>query len=111
MGDPRKGHRRRMAIAKLRDTEPWVCWLCGLPIPRDVDPQTHPLRWTCDEVVPVSLGGSALDPANLRPAMAICNSARGNRPVTPQVRARCRQLASRHLGIEHEAAGAPSRNW
>lgn len=44
-----------------------TCWLCGLP---GAD--------TVDHVHPVALGGTN-DPANLRPAHAPCNRAKGAR--------------------------------
>ncbi|MGW0633441.1 HNH endonuclease [Streptomyces sp. NPDC002758] len=40
-----------------------------------------------DHEVPLSKGGSLLDPANARAAHRRCNSARGNRLTTPQARA------------------------
>jgi 5-methylcytosine-specific restriction endonuclease McrA len=72
----RKGRPRRRARAKVL-ADSTICWLCG-----------HDGATTVDEVVPLSYGGSALDPDNLRPAHGVqgcptcgrkCNQARGNR--------------------------------
>ncbi|MBQ9005344.1 MAG: HNH endonuclease [Atopobiaceae bacterium] len=67
------------------------CHICGRPIdlslPRSyVDPadgRRKPAPWSLevDEIVPVSLGGSPTDPANVAPAHRICNQRRGNRPL------------------------------
>ena len=54
-----------------------ACTLCGQPIDHDAPARS---RWSAsvDHVVPRSLGGSLLDPANLRPVHYGCNSRRGN---------------------------------
>ncbi|MFB7711599.1 HNH endonuclease [Streptomyces sp. NPDC056105] len=57
------------------------CWLCGHEIPTGVDGRRHPLAFTLDHLVPLSLGGNLLDPTNARSAHRRCNSARGNRPA------------------------------
>jgi 5-methylcytosine-specific restriction endonuclease McrA len=81
---------RTRACAEVRRTHPWICTVCHLPIPRDVDHQTSRLAHTVDEIIPRSLGGSATDPANLGPAHRLCNSMRGNGPITPDLTHRCR---------------------
>jgi 5-methylcytosine-specific restriction endonuclease McrA len=74
--------RRVQAQLKREGTN--VCWLCGQPIDLRL-PYLHPLAWTLDHVIPLSLGGHPLDMYNLREAHRRCNSSRGNRPpVTPQ---------------------------
>lgn len=60
---------RRIRAEVLAESD--ICALCGLPGANSVD---------C--VQPVSLGGSWLDKANLRPAHGRCNSRRGNRVNT-----------------------------
>lgn len=60
------------------------CWICGHNIPANVDGRTHPLAFTLDHLVPLSRGGSLLDPANARSAHRRCNSARGNRTAPPR---------------------------
>lgn len=76
-GNPRNGrpYRRLVAAQKALGLP---CWLCGYDIPADLDPR-HPLSFTLDHLVPLSKGGSLLDPANARSAHRRCNSARGNR--------------------------------
>jgi 5-methylcytosine-specific restriction endonuclease McrA len=54
------------------------CARCGHAINPHLDPR-HPLSFTLDHIVPLSLGGSLLDPANARSMHRRCNSARGNR--------------------------------
>ncbi|WP_406398793.1 HNH endonuclease [Streptomyces uncialis] len=69
------------------------CWWCGAAIDYTLtgrDGQRHPWAFTLDHLIPLSRGGSLLDPANARSAHRRCNSARGNR-VSP----RPRQRASR----------------
>ena len=37
------------------------------------------MSYELDEIIPVSLGGSELDPENVQPAHRICNERKGNR--------------------------------
>lgn len=39
------------------------------------------MSFECDELVPVSRGGSPYDPANVDAAHRICNEKRGNKPL------------------------------
>ncbi|NUS74980.1 MAG: HNH endonuclease [Streptomyces sp.] len=75
--NPRNGrpYRRLVAWQKALGLP---CWLCGHDIPAGLDAR-HPLSFTLDHLVPLSRGGSLLDPANARSAHRRCNSARGNR--------------------------------
>ncbi|MCX5201058.1 HNH endonuclease [Streptomyces sp. NBC_00237] len=84
-GNPRTGRPYRRLVAVQRALG-YPCWLCG----HDIDPTlppTHRDSFTLDHLVPLSRGGSLLDPANARSAHRRCNSARGNRLVTAQARA------------------------
>ena len=54
-----------------RDGQLPACALCGELIPFHA--------FTADHIVPVALGGAAMDPGNLQPAHRGCNSARGAR--------------------------------
>lgn len=58
MGNPRKanGARRRHVVRWLR-SQGRPCWICGLPIDYGVPPG-NPGAFECDELVPVSRGGS-----------------------------------------------------
>jgi hypothetical protein len=106
--NPRSGRPRQAAVDAFRSTCAALlapCWLCNNPIDYQLERHRHPLRFTVDEAHPLSLGGSALDPSGYRPAHACCNSCRGNRPVTEDVRTAC---AARY---HHHAGRALSRRW
>ena len=80
--NPRRanGHRRDALRARvLGRGEP--CWICGLPI----DPSEHnlsPVQGVVDELVPVSKGGSPLDPGNCAPTHRCCNAWRSAKSVS-----------------------------
>lgn len=76
-GNPRNGRSYRRLCAWLSDQR-LPCWLCGHNIGYDLDAR-HPMSFTLDHLVPLSRGGSLLDPANARSAHRRCNSSRGNR--------------------------------
>lgn len=105
----RKGRPRRRLLAQVRAVGA-PCWFCGQPIDLSVDPQRHPLRFTLHEIIPVSRGGSAVDPTNVVPAHLTCNASAGNRPVTNKVRARCLELYRRHAA-QPTLSGRGSRSW
>lgn len=79
MGNPRRsnGTRRTALLRRLR-AEARPCWICGMPIDYSL-PAGDPLAFECDEVVPVSRGGSPTDAANVAPAHRCCNNWRSNR--------------------------------
>lgn len=52
--------------------------MCGQPIDYSL-PALDPWSYELDEIVPVSLGGSELDPDNVQPAHRICNQRKGNK--------------------------------
>lgn len=72
------GHLRRTLIARLKATGNNVCWICGKPINMDLK-YPDPMSWSCDEYIPVSLGGSGMEFSNLREAHLVCNERRGNK--------------------------------
>ena len=71
------GNARRKVRAWLK-AQGRPCALCGRPIDYGL-PAGHPLSFEVDEIVPVSRGGSPIDPANVQPAHRICNQRKGNR--------------------------------
>lgn len=76
-GNPRNGRPYRRLCAMVRALgQP--CWRCGHDIDLTLDPRDA-WSFTLDHVLPLSRGGSLLDPANARSAHRRCNSARGNR--------------------------------
>lgn len=86
--NPRRanGSRRRKTLAWLRALG-GPCWVCGLPIDQGLPPG-DPGAMECDEIVPVSRGGSPYDRDNVAPAHRCCNNWRRNRPVAFVERAR-----------------------
>ncbi|NUP37019.1 MAG: HNH endonuclease [Streptomyces sp.] len=84
-GNPRNGRPyRRLCAAVKAQGQP--CWICG----HDIDPALdarNAWSFTLDHAVPLSRGGSLLDPANARSAHRRCNSSRGNRLTVRQPRA------------------------
>ncbi|TPF87436.1 hypothetical protein BW13_00870 [Bifidobacterium sp. UTCIF-37] len=61
------------------------CWLCGMPIDYNVDPNTTDDSFNLDHYYPVSKRPDLQeDPAGFRPSHAQCNNLRGNKdPNTP----------------------------
>ncbi|MEV6477631.1 HNH endonuclease [Streptomyces sp. NPDC051657] len=83
-GNPRNGRPYRRLTAQQRRLG-LPCWLCGHNIRYDItgpEAGKHPEGFTLDHLVPLSLGGALLDPANARSAHRRCNSSRGNRSTT-----------------------------
>lgn len=102
------GRPRARAKAHIKATRPPICAMCGYPIHMDADPQRHPLACAVDEWFPRHLGGSAIDPTNLRLLHRHCNGSKGARwPVTDEMRERCR------THIEHilNATQPRLRSW
>ena len=54
------------------------CAICGKPIDYTL-PARHPMSYELDEIIPVSRGGSPIDPDNVRATHRICNEKRGNK--------------------------------
>lgn len=73
------GARRRALVARVRAIG-GPCHICGLPIPPDA-PAGTPLAFELDELVPVSKGGSPIDPANVAPSHRCCNAWRGSKSI------------------------------
>ena len=86
--NPRNGRPYRRLVAEQK-AKGLPCARCGGYINPKLDPRS-PWSFTLDHIVPLSRGGSLLDPANARSAHRRCNSAKGNRTD-----ARAPQRASR----------------
>lgn len=70
------GHRRRKVRAQVLAEEDH-CHLCDQLVDKTL-PAGHPMAAECDELVPVSKGGSPFDRSNIRLAHRIHNQQRGN---------------------------------
>lgn len=80
------GNARRKVRAWLKD-QGGPCHICGGAIDYSL-PAGHPMSFEVDEIVPVSRGGSPIDPANVAPAHRICNERRGNKPLPARAKAK-----------------------
>lgn len=88
-------HKARQAVlryVRMRVEEGEPCAICGKPIDLEL-PQwivkngkkSHaPWALECDEIIPVSMGGSPIDRANVQPAHKACNQRKGGRKNTHQ---------------------------
>lgn len=86
MGNPRRSNgARRSALLKWLRAQGRPCWVCGLPIDYGLPPGL-PGSFECDEIVPVSRGGSPYDRGNVDAAHRICNGWRSAR-MPPEVEA------------------------
>lgn len=82
-GDPALKTRERAAlrqavgrtVAMGRGCELPNCKYPGIPI--DLLATTGPFRYVLDEIIPRDLGGSPIDPNNVRPGHHSCNAAAG----------------------------------
>lgn len=80
-GNPRRANgTRRTATLRWLRAQGRPCWICQGPIDYGLPPG-DPLAFECDELVPVSRGGSPLDRGNVEAAHRCCNQWRGNKPV------------------------------
>ncbi|MFG2747213.1 HNH endonuclease signature motif containing protein [Streptomyces chartreusis] len=82
--NPRNGRPYRDLCARQRALG-LPCWVCGQDINyalKGLEAQRSRWAFTLDHLIPLSRGGSLLDPANARSAHRRCNSARGNRAGT-----------------------------
>lgn len=77
--DPRKQHPalRRSVRQKVLATETH-CALCSLEVDKTL-PQYDPMAPEVDEIVPVALGGSPYDRANLQLTHRVCNQKKGKK--------------------------------
>ena len=83
-----KARERVIKIARDRAASGEPCGICGQPIdmslpqwfidPKDGKRKRAPWSCECDEIVPVSLGGSPIDEDNIQPVHRACNARKGN---------------------------------
>lgn len=91
------------------------CWICrAFGRSGDIDyslPAGHPFAFEVDELVPVSLGGSPIDRANVDATHRCCNQWRGNKTVQQvfEIAAGEGGCASPTLSVPVE--GTTSRQW
>jgi 5-methylcytosine-specific restriction endonuclease McrA len=78
---PRRDCTNKRFRERLLEREGWSprCWICGLPIPMDAEPDSHE-AFSVDHVKPRSEGGARLGFDNLRPAHRFCNVIRSTNP-------------------------------
>ena len=77
-------YKRDKIRARLR-AEGRPCWICeAFGRPAEIDyslPHLHPGAFECDELIPVSRGGSPTEYSNLAATHRACNQWRSNRSV------------------------------
>lgn len=73
----RNGTERRKLTRRLRALGN-PCGICSHPIDYTL-PQLDPYAFECDEIVPVSAGGSELEWDNLQASHRVCNRLKGGR--------------------------------
>ena len=79
MSNPRRANgTRRTALLRRMRAEGAPCWICRMPIDYGIA-HGDPLAFECDELKPVSRGGSPFDLENTAPAHACCNNWRGDK--------------------------------
>ena len=86
-----KARERMLRLCRERAAAGEPCGICGQPIDltrpqwiTDADGKKKRAPWSCecDEIIPVSRGGSPTDPGNVQPAHRICNQRKGaGKPV------------------------------
>lgn len=100
----------KLVRERARAGEP--CGICGRPI--DLSLPQYELRngrrirtpWSleCDEIVPISRGGSPTNPNNLQPTHRVCNQRKGNKTME--------ELEAASSPKEHQSAvGAAAGRW
>lgn len=83
-----KARARVVQLVRERAANGELCGICGQPIdmtlpqwyvdPKDGKRKRAPWSCECDEIIPVSLGGSPIDENNTQPVHRACNSRKGN---------------------------------
>lgn len=109
----RNGNARRKVVRWL-SRQGRSCHICGLPIDYAIADPHDPRHFECDEQLPVSLGGSPYDRANVAAAHRFCNEWRGNRMGWSPAAARSAFLAASSAFLARSSPPRPtphSRDW
>lgn len=79
--NPRRSNSaRRNKVVKWLRSQARPCWICRLPIDYSL-PAKDPCSFECDELIPVSKGGSPFDRDNVGAAHRCCNNWRNNKSI------------------------------
>lgn len=79
-GDPalKTVERKRLRLAVAKGHPPCMAPVCYLPgVPIDYEAKRGPASYVLGEIVPRVLGGSPVDPVNVRPEHHRCNAIAG----------------------------------
>ena len=94
---------RETTVPMAKARYPWVCHLCGQPIPASAR-HPDPMAFEPDHVLPVATHPwLAHDLSNIRPSHRRCNAARKDRPLTQQL---IDELTARFAGFT-----PPALDW
>lgn len=77
----RKNSARRNKVRDWLKRQGRPCWICGLGIDYGLPPG-NPLSFECDELIPISQGGSPYQRTNVGAAHRCCNNWRKNKSVS-----------------------------
>lgn len=81
----------------MRASQP-NCYLCGLPISLELDRQRHPLASSVDHLVPLSRTSVTYNVSDLAHMHRLCNGMKFTKPITPELRAKCRAAVEARMG-------------
>lgn len=86
--NPRKAQSgRRERVRKWVIANQDYCGICGKAVDKSLH-YLNPMAPEVDEIIPVSLGGSPYDKANLQLSHRICNQRKSNKIVTKNPRSK-----------------------
>lgn len=84
-----KARRAAMSYVRMRAAAGEPCAVCGRPIdldkpqwyidPKDGKRKRAPWSLECDEIIPLSMGGSPIDRNNVQPTHRVCNQRKGGK--------------------------------
>lgn len=92
--NPRRANgSKRSSVVRWLRRQGRPCWICRMPIDYGA-PCGDPLSFECDELVPVSHGGSPYERSNVDAAHRCCNNWRKAKPVRRVAELRAMALAA-----------------